>query len=65
MYAHTYTHHRSQIHRIWAGERDHALITECSEAKDQAALISILFHVKKMEEQYGEPQPFVPKDAAK
>jgi hypothetical protein len=48
---------RAPVHRIWAGERDHGLITECTEAKDQAALISILFHTKKLEEQYGTPRP--------
>lgn len=37
------------------GERDHSIITECSEAKDQAALISILFHTKRLEEEYGPP----------
>ena len=44
-----------------SGERDHGLITECTEAKDQAALISVLFHVKKMEEQFGAPTPYIAK----
>jgi hypothetical protein len=30
-------------------------------AKDQAALISILFHAKSLEEQYEAPPPFRPK----
>ncbi|GAX77519.1 hypothetical protein CEUSTIGMA_g4963.t1 [Chlamydomonas eustigma] len=51
---------QEQVHRIWAGERDHSLITECNEAKDQAALISILFHVKKLEEEFGSPSPYQP-----
>ena len=33
------------------------MILECTEAKDQAALISILFHTKRIEEQYGKAQP--------
>ena len=37
------------------------MITECKEAKDQAALISILFHVKKMEEDFGSPAPYIAK----
>ncbi|KAG1663894.1 hypothetical protein FOA52_014707 [Chlamydomonas sp. UWO 241] len=47
---------RSQVTRIWAGEHDHALVTACTEARDQAALISILFHTKMLEEEYG-PAP--------
>ena len=42
-----------------SGERDHSIITECSEAKDQAALISILFHTKRLEEEYGPPSKLV------
>lgn len=48
---------RAHVYKIWAGDRDHDLITECTEAKDQAALISILFHTKKLEEEYGTPKP--------
>ena len=34
-----------------AGEHDHELAIQCREAKDQAAVISILFHTKRMLEQ--------------
>lgn len=46
---------RNHIYRIWAGDRDDGMITECAAAKDQAALISILFHTKKIEEEHGTP----------
>jgi hypothetical protein len=41
--------------QIRAGEDDQAMMTECEEAKDQAALISIMFHTKKLLEEYGPP----------
>ena len=62
---HTSTLSHHTIHTPISGERDHDLITECKEAKDQAALISILFHIKKMEEEYGVPSPFIPKTKTK
>eukprot|EP00798_Chlamydomonas_sp_ICE-L_P031176 gene31176-6319_t len=42
---------KDKVHQIWAGQHDQSLAMGCPYAKDQAALISILFHTKKLEEE--------------
>ncbi len=43
-----------------AGERDDAMITACEAARDQAALLSILYHTRQIEDTYGPPRRFIP-----
>ena len=38
-----------------AGDMDDGMVKSCTEAKDQAAVLSILFHTRKIREEYGEP----------
>eukprot|EP00983_Pelagomonas_calceolata_P060878 1146565-Pelagomonas_calceolata.AAC.1 len=37
------------------GESDDSMVQTCTEAKDQAAVLSILFHTRKIVEESGEP----------
>lgn len=47
---------RPQVLRIWAGERGAELASIPGlEARDQAALIAILFHTKQIEDKHGPP----------
>jgi hypothetical protein len=32
------------------------MITECEAARDQAALLAILYHTKQIEDKYGAPR---------
>lgn len=38
-----------------AGDNDDAMVQTCTEAKDQAAVLSILFHTRRIIEEYGVP----------
>jgi hypothetical protein len=40
------------------------MILECQAAKDQAALISILFHTKKIKDEFGSPPSYLAPPAA-
>ncbi len=47
-----------------AGEHDDGMILECESARDQAALISILFHTKKIRDEYGHGKYLPPPPGA-
>ncbi|GFH22528.1 uncharacterized protein HaLaN_20004, partial [Haematococcus lacustris] len=51
---------RHQVQRIWAGERDEAMIVDLTSAREQAALLSILFHTKKLHDEFGPPPRYIP-----
>eukprot|EP00201_Polytomella_parva_P012680 CAMPEP_0175059724 /NCGR_PEP_ID=MMETSP0052_2-20121109/12592_1 /TAXON_ID=51329 ORGANISM="Polytomella parva, Strain SAG 63-3" /NCGR_SAMPLE_ID=MMETSP0052_2 /ASSEMBLY_ACC=CAM_ASM_000194 /LENGTH=167 /DNA_ID=CAMNT_0016325307 /DNA_START=194 /DNA_END=697 /DNA_ORIENTATION=+ len=48
---------RKQIADIWRGERSADLVVQGTKPNEQAALLSILFHTKHLEDTYG-PAPF-------
>jgi len=44
--------------KSFTGENDDGIIQSCTEAKDQAAIISILFFTRKIVEVYGAPKSY-------
>ncbi|MEW5310810.1 MAG: hypothetical protein WDW38_002571 [Sanguina aurantia] len=52
---------RSQLDRIWAGERNDDIILEGVQPREQAALISIMYHTKQLETKHGAPASFIPR----
>ncbi|MEW5307193.1 MAG: hypothetical protein WDW36_009601 [Sanguina aurantia] len=52
---------RSQLDRIWAGERNDDIILESVQPREQAALISIMYHTKQLETKHGAPASYIPR----
>lgn len=44
---------RDGVHRIWQGERDTEAVVAGAEGKEQAALVSILYHTLQLEKEHG------------
>jgi hypothetical protein len=44
---------RGRVRRVWAGERDVAELSRGAEPREAAALLSVLYHTRRLEERHG------------
>ena len=49
---------RPGLARIWGGERDSDAVIAGATPREQAALMAVLFHTRKLEQDHGPPAPF-------
>jgi hypothetical protein len=45
---------RGRVRRVWAGERDVSLLSQGAEPREAAALLSVLYHTRRLEERHGK-----------